>query len=112
MNSVSFSPDGSRIVSGSDDKSVRVWDASSGECVLGPLEGHTSGVTIGVVFSGRVAHRVRVVGQERAGVGRVVGGVRARCGGHSRDPLGHSCRQCECCKERFVGDAGGCARRH
>ena len=43
--SVSFSPDGSRIVSGSDDKSVRVWDASSGECVLGPLEGHTSGVS-------------------------------------------------------------------
>ena len=38
---VSFSPDGSRIVSGSDDSSVRVWDASSGECVLGPLEGHT-----------------------------------------------------------------------
>ena len=45
VSSVSFSPDGSRIVSGSDDKSVRVWDASSGECVLGPLEGHTSGVT-------------------------------------------------------------------
>ena len=39
VSSVSFSVDGSRIVSGSDDKTVRVWDAVSGECVLGPLEG-------------------------------------------------------------------------
>ena len=32
--SVSFSPDGSRIVSGSDDNSVRVWDAVSGQQIL------------------------------------------------------------------------------
>ena len=52
VSSVSFSPDGSLIVSGSSDYTVRVWDASSGECVVlgslwggsGPLEGHTSGV--------------------------------------------------------------------
>ena len=37
--SVSFSGDGKRIVSGSDDRTVRVWDAVSGECVLGPLTG-------------------------------------------------------------------------
>ena len=24
---------------------MRVWDAVSGECVLGPLEGHTDGVS-------------------------------------------------------------------
>ena len=45
MSSVSFSADGRRVVSGSDDNTVRVWDAVSGECVLGPLEGHTDLVT-------------------------------------------------------------------
>ena len=27
INSVAFSPDGSKIVSGSDDKTIKVWDA-------------------------------------------------------------------------------------
>jgi WD40 repeat protein len=38
--SVAFSPDGSKIVSGSDDKTIRVWDASTGVEVLPPLRGH------------------------------------------------------------------------
>ena len=47
--SVAFSSDDSRIVSGSDDKSVRVWDASVGK-MLKALEGHTDDV-ISVAFS-------------------------------------------------------------
>ncbi|KIM19665.1 hypothetical protein M408DRAFT_31025 [Serendipita vermifera MAFF 305830] len=44
VNSVSFSPDGTRIVSGSGDNTIRVWDAETGETVVGPLEGHTNSV--------------------------------------------------------------------
>ncbi|KAG5727729.1 hypothetical protein E4T56_gene20735 [Termitomyces sp. T112] len=49
VKSVAFSPDGKSIVSGSDDQSVRVWDASSG-AQLQELNGHTSWVT-SVTFS-------------------------------------------------------------
>ena len=40
VQSVAFSPDGSRIVSGSYDKTIRVWDASTGIEMLPPLRGH------------------------------------------------------------------------
>ena len=40
-----LSADGTRIVSGSYDKTVRVWDAQSGECVK-TLEGHTDVVAV------------------------------------------------------------------
>jgi len=48
-SSVAFSPDGVRIVSGSYDKSVRVWDASTG-AELKLLNGHTRAVN-SVAFS-------------------------------------------------------------
>ena len=50
VNSVTFSPDGSKIVSGSWDKTIRVWDASTGIKMLSPLKGHDS-VVNSIAFS-------------------------------------------------------------
>ncbi|KAE9403383.1 WD40 repeat-like protein [Gymnopus androsaceus JB14] len=38
--SVAFSHDGTRIVSGSSDKTVRIWDATTGAQMGDPLQGH------------------------------------------------------------------------
>src|SRR5262249_24084332 len=43
VHSVAFSADGKRIASGSSDKTVKVWDAQTGQQVL-TLKGHTDGV--------------------------------------------------------------------
>ncbi|KIN98759.1 hypothetical protein M404DRAFT_156989 [Pisolithus tinctorius Marx 270] len=50
VNSVAFSHDGKRIVSGSRDKTVRVWDVEGGVQIGSPLDGHTSFVN-SVAFS-------------------------------------------------------------
>jgi WD40 repeat protein len=50
VNSVAFSPDGRRIVSGSADNSLRLWDAASGKPIGPPLQGHTDSV-LSVAFS-------------------------------------------------------------
>ena len=40
VTSVTHSPDGRHIVSGSSDKTIRVWNAITGESVAGPFLGH------------------------------------------------------------------------
>ncbi len=49
VNSVAFSPDGSRLASGGDDGTVRVWDVGSG-AEIRVLEGHGDSVS-SVAFS-------------------------------------------------------------
>ncbi len=50
VQSVAFSPDGHHIVSGSYDRTIRVWNATTGETVAGPFTGHTHSVN-SVAFS-------------------------------------------------------------
>jgi WD40 repeat protein len=49
VSSVTFSPDGTRLVSGSDDTTIRLWDTATGE-ELKTLRGH-EGVVRSVTFS-------------------------------------------------------------
>src|SRR5438132_253227 len=54
VNAVAFSPDGALLASGSDDDTVRLWDAATGKATA-TLKGHADSV-LGLAFSpdGRV----------------------------------------------------------
>jgi WD40 repeat protein len=45
VSSIAFSPDGKYVISGSDDKTICVWDAKEGNIVSGPFKGHISQVS-------------------------------------------------------------------
>jgi WD40 repeat protein len=49
VTSVAFSPDGARLVTGSEDLTAKVWDARTGAALL-ELKGHRNGV-LSVAFS-------------------------------------------------------------
>ena len=74
---MAFSPDGTRIVTGSGDQTAKVWDARTGMALL-ELKGHTGRVN-SVAFS---PDGTRIVtgscGQDGEGVGRAVGDGPAR----------------------------------
>ena len=57
--SAAFSPDGKRIVTASEDKTARMWDAASGKPIGQPLKGHEDACERGVQPR-RQAHRHRV----------------------------------------------------
>ena len=42
IRSVAFSPDGTKIVSGSDDKTIKVWDSGAPEPSKSPLFAKTN----------------------------------------------------------------------
>ncbi|EMD30703.1 hypothetical protein CERSUDRAFT_120339 [Gelatoporia subvermispora B] len=48
--SVAFSPEGTRVVSGSWDRAARLWDTRTGDLLMDPLEGHRKTVS-SVAFS-------------------------------------------------------------
>ena len=58
VTSVAFSPDGKRIVSGSQDKTVKVWDAETGTENAHPQGAHRLGQQRGVQPR-RQTHRQR-----------------------------------------------------
>ncbi|PVF99569.1 WD40 repeat-like protein [Serendipita vermifera] len=45
ISCLAFSSDGNRIVSGSRDGVLRIWDGLTGAGIRGPLEGHTGAIT-------------------------------------------------------------------
>ena len=42
--SVACSPDATHIVTGSLDKTIKIWNATTDQCVVGPFQGHTEWV--------------------------------------------------------------------
>jgi WD40 repeat protein len=49
VHSVAYSPDGTRIISGSNDDNIKIWNANTGECIK-TIEAH-SGDVYSVAYS-------------------------------------------------------------
>ena len=79
VTSAAFSPDGAQVVTASEDRTARLWDAASGK-ELAVLQGHEDGL-VGGVQPGRGRGGDRVCGWHGAAVGR---GERQGAGGAAR----------------------------
>ncbi len=69
IRSASFSPDGSRVVTGSSDKTAKVWDAKTGAEIL-TLKGHAGAVTTASFSPDGSADRVGRCGPDGHGLAR------------------------------------------
>ena len=65
VTALAFSDDGALLVSGGDDKTVRIWDFETGE-LRSTLLGHTSGI-VSAVFSGDSGDRRTITSMDMAG---------------------------------------------
>ena len=72
--SVAFSPDGKHVVSGSGDKTIRIWDVQTGRVIASPFEGDTDRV-YSIAFS---PDGKRVASGSHDGTIRI-GDAEARC---------------------------------
>ena len=68
--SVAYSPDGTKIISGSGDETVKIWDANTGQC-LKTLEGHSDDVESVAyspdgtkIISGSLDNTIKIWGEE------------------------------------------------
>ena len=66
---MAWSPDGTRIVSGSYDNTLRIWDAQSGQAIGEPLTGHSGYVIERGLESRRNAHRLGELATTPSGSG-------------------------------------------
>lgn len=70
VSSVAYSPDGTKIISGSLDDTIKIWDANTGEC-LQTLVGHIEPVWSVAfspdgtkIISGSLDHTIKIWGEE------------------------------------------------
>jgi WD40 repeat protein len=84
VHSVAFSPDGRTVLSGSADKTIKLWDVATGDLLLN-FEGHSDAV-LSVAFSpdGHTALSGRQrLGRHRQALGRRQGKPLRTLEGHS-----------------------------